>query len=199
MYKRQLPKINKQTLQSFFLHHTEKLIIVLALGLMGWFFWSGYKTDVFSNTTPQELKNMADQADNYINADNAWTQIKDSRLAVESLPTILNDEGIDPSEFEIRTASPAVKSLAPRSDPELFRVTDLLATSFTAPIFLGTNGKNKDSFDRLPFAAQANVEEVEAGRPGRRPPRRKKKDTETLVKVPGENVPLVQHLSLIHI
>ena len=185
-----LPKINKQTLQSFFLHHTEKLIIVLALGLMGWFFWSGYKTDVFSETTPQELKRMADQAGDYMDANNAWTQIKDFRMAVESLPTILNDEGIDSSEFDIRIASPAVKSLAPRNDPELFPVTDLIATTFTAPVFWQTG---RDNFSRLPFAAQANAEEAETERSSKRPKRNKKKDAEELVKVPGENVPLVQH------
>ena len=142
-----LPKINKQTIQSFFLYHAEKLIILLALGLMGWFFWSGYKTEVFDETTPQQLKTMADQAGTYINADDSWNQIADSRMAVESLPIIINDEGIAASEFERRIPSVAVKSLAPRSDPELFPVTDLIATPFTSPIFLATSGRTKDPLE----------------------------------------------------
>ena len=195
-----LPKINKQTIQSFFLYHAEKLIILLAVGLMGWFFWSGYKTEVFDETTPQQLKTMADQAGTYINADDSWTQIVDSRLAVESLPVILNDEGIDPAGFKIAIPSVAVKSLAPRNDPELFPVTELTATPFTAPVFLATNGRKKDPLDKLPFAAQADVEEEDDDRrrtPARRQPRRTKSDDDEVeVKIPGENVPLVmQHES----
>ncbi len=197
-----LPKINKQSIQSFFLHHTEKLIIFLAVSLMGWFFWSGYKTEVFDETTPRQLLTMAEQAGEHIVAEDAWTQIKDSRLAVESLPVILNDEGIDPSELEIRIASVAVKSLAPRNDPKLLPVTDLIAKPFTAPIYLATSGNMKDVMDDLPLAVEANVEEVEDDdsrdrrRPPstRRPPRRPrdKKEIEE-VRIPGENVPLVQH------
>jgi hypothetical protein len=195
-----LPKINKQTIQSFFLYHAEKLIILLALGLMGWFFWSGYKTEVFDETTPQQLKTMADQAGTYINADDSWNQIADSRMAVESLPIIINDEGIDASEFERRIPSVAVKSLAPRSDPELFPVTDLIATPFTSPIFLATSGRTKDPLEKLPFAAQADLEDEETERPRdrrrpqtRRPQRRTQDDEEEEIKIPGENVPLVQH------
>ena len=193
-----LPKINKQTIQSFFLYHSEKLIILLAFSLMGWFFWSGYKTEVFDETTPQQLKSMADQAGTYITADNSWTEIMDSRQAVESLPVILNDEGIKASDFKIRVPSIAVKSLAPRNDPELFPVTDLIATPFTAPVFLATNGRMKDPMDKLPFAAQANVEDAEPdrsrGRRSRQPPRRTKPDDDEVeVKIPGENLPLVQH------
>ena len=196
-----LPKINKQSIQSFFLYHSEKLIIVLALALMGWFFWSGYKTEVFDDTTPQQLSTMADQAGTYITADDSWTQIKDSRLAVESLPIILNDEGIDPSALEMRIPSVAVKSLSPRKDPMLFPVTDLVATAFKAPIYLATPGNEEDPLDDIPFATEANSEDLESeddrngGRTTnrRRPPRRTKDKDEEEVRIPGENMPLVQH------
>ena len=62
------PKIDlsKEGIQRFFLHHVEKVILLLAFVGFCAFLWLGVSTEKFADTDPQKLSQQADSADRYI-------------------------------------------------------------------------------------------------------------------------------------
>ncbi len=144
------PDFSKQALSKFFLHHTEKLVLGLCLIMFGVFFWMGWKKTPFNEVTPSELVNLANQAENYMLADN-WELIKPHRVGNPNvLDDILKAEGegkLKPTDYIIDLLSgiPA-KTLDARQDPVIQRPTDLRGFSITAPVMIAMSEPFKDAY-----------------------------------------------------
>ncbi|MCP4778517.1 MAG: hypothetical protein GY880_30235, partial [Planctomycetaceae bacterium] len=73
------PDFSKAAMQKFFLYHTEKLIIVVALIAMAAFFWIGFGIKPYSDKSPDELVKLAKEAERYIDSETSWDEIKSYR------------------------------------------------------------------------------------------------------------------------
>ena len=68
-------RIDKQAIKGFFFRHSEKIVFVLSVGLIAFFFWLGFRTPEYSDTTPSEMKQTSQQANDYIHDSNAWSKL----------------------------------------------------------------------------------------------------------------------------
>lgn len=136
-----LPSINKQSIGTFFLHHTEKLILALCLALFGLFLWMGLKTKPFDASTPSKLVSSAERADQHVKNPTVWDAIKPYRKGrTDVLASIekFEDEGrLKAGAYSIDTLSgvPAL-TLSARLDPAIQAPQQPYAQHFTAPLLI---------------------------------------------------------------
>jgi hypothetical protein len=127
------PDFSKQGMQDFFLYHTEKLILLISVVLLGLFFWMGYKTPQASLGSPTDLSKKADQAEQYVLKSTAWEEIAEFRKGDKNVKAEIDAAvgNVKPSEFIIDAFSGiAARSLEPRVDPSIYPVQDLYASVF---------------------------------------------------------------------
>ena len=159
------PDFSKQGIQRFFLFHSEKLVLAAAFGLLGWFFWMGYSSDVFREKAPNQLASLADQADQYILSDTSWEKIEELHQADDKVVDRIKDglNKLDADDYPIGPWSVRVATLEPRTDPRLFKPTDLMAYQFTAPVILSPQNQGSarltDPLADLPLASEKAVAE----------------------------------------
>ena len=84
-----MPDFSKAAMQKFFLYHTEKLILVVAIISMAAFFWIGFGIKPYSDKTPDELVKMAKDAERYIESASSWDDIKSSREGRKNVDQIV--------------------------------------------------------------------------------------------------------------
>ena len=118
-----MPKIDfsKQGLQSFFLHHIEKLILLLAIGGFLAFFWLGFSTPRFADTNPEKLSQKAESASSHIRKTDSWEKVEQKRVAFDKADvTIDNIRRIDhqPYAYGI-VGGHRLESLGARRDPDI--------------------------------------------------------------------------------
>ncbi len=152
------PDFSKQGIQRFFLFHSEKLVLAAAFGLLGWFFWMGYSSDVFREKSPNQLSSLADQADQYILSETSWEKIEELRQADDKVVERIKDglNKLDADDYPIGPWSVRVATLEPRTDPRLFKPTDLMAYQFTAPVILSpkSSARLTDPLAEFPLASE---------------------------------------------
>lgn len=151
-----LPKLDlsKQGLSRFWLHHAEKLVLGLSLILLGLFAWFGFSTPRYTAKTPNQVVDLARQAEGHIKSPESWNQMQNFRTADTSAPERIRKA----ADFDVETAKyqhdllvgPVVKTLGLRQDPELRPVEELIAKSGTFPILYPAN--TPDELRRLPRA-----------------------------------------------
>ena len=147
-----LPSINKQTIGTFFLHHTEKLILALCLALFGLFLWMGLKTEPFEKSDPSKLVSDVERADRHVKNPDVWEAIGPHRKGrTDVLTSIKKFEGngaLRASAYSIDTLS-GVPALAksPRTDPVLVAPQNPRAEYFRAPLLIAirrSSGGNRN-------------------------------------------------------
>lgn len=90
------PSLDGASIKKFFLYHCEKLILVLSVALLGLFFWFGYSTPTFEESTPSKMVDKAKQARRRMVDPEAWTKISSLRQGddevvdrIEQVPDVL--------------------------------------------------------------------------------------------------------------
>lgn len=148
------PDLSKSAMQGFFLHHSEKLILGVAVVLLGLFFWMGFKTTPYEKQTPAKLAKMADQADQYIRSDTSWESIKEHRKGEKNVAEVVRTGGgVDPKIYEIDPITGiAARTADPRTDPDILPPVELEAHVFSAPLIVALNTTIEDPFAEFPTA-----------------------------------------------
>jgi uncharacterized membrane protein YgcG len=165
------PDFSKQGIQRFFLYHTEKLVLALAVVLLGLFFWMGYSSDVFREKLPNELSNLADQADRHILSDTNWEKIETFREADDKVVERIKDgmNKLDADDYQYGPWSVRVATREPRTDPGLIKPTDLMAFQFNAPVILSPPPPRANLIDPLAELPIAMEKKADSSRRGGRP------------------------------
>jgi len=147
------PNFSKEGMSRFFLYHSEKLILGISLVLLGLFFYMGFSSQPGVDTTPTQLKQTSDQANQYINQPN-WGIVVPFR---KTEPLAADAPKVETGDYLFGVIS-GVKcpTMEARTDPNLLPPTELLARSIVAPVLLspprGVDLK-VDPISRLPLAA----------------------------------------------
>jgi hypothetical protein len=97
-----LPKLDlsKQGLSRFWLHHAEKLVLGLSLILLGLFAWFGFSTPRYTAKTPNQVVDLARQAEGHIKSPESWNQMQNFRTADTSAPERIRKA----ADFDVETA-----------------------------------------------------------------------------------------------
>lgn len=158
------PDFSKAAMQKFFLYHTEKLIIVVALVAMAAFFWMGFGIKPYSEKSPDELVKMAKDAERYIDSENSWDEIKSYRIGRKNVDQIVRDGSkVDASIYELDPFTGiAARTLDARLDPSIFGVIEPEAVVFTAPLLVDI-GASVDRFAAYPVAPSSDLEDMDDG------------------------------------
>ncbi len=136
---------SKAGLQKFFLHHSEKVILTIAVVLTGVFFWIGFQAEVFTDKKPKELSQDADRAHAYMVRNTNWEQLKDFRKGdktvdarIENSDKLVNLDQLGPNYNDGLITGVPTRSLAKRSDPAIIQPTELMARTFTATLLVNS-------------------------------------------------------------
>lgn len=161
------PDFSKAAMQKFFLYHTEKLIIVVAVVAMAAFFWIGFGIEPYSDKSPDELVKMAKDAERYIDADTSWDEIKSFRTGRKNVDQIVRDGSkVNASIYKVDPFTGiAARTLDARMDPSIFGIIEPEAVVFTAPLLIDI-GRLDDQFAYYPTAPSSDLDETDDGMGG---------------------------------
>lgn len=124
-------KLDKDSLQSFFFNHTEKIVLAVVLLLLGLFIWSGSSLEGIGAQNPAELATKVDSVAQKIEQP-TWDNIKDQYTPSLDHGVRIHEGNAPTSESYYPLDTPLIgsppNSATPRQDPELFAVTDVQAT-----------------------------------------------------------------------
>ncbi len=160
------PDLSKQGLKRFFLYHSEKLVLGLAILLLGLFFWLGFSAPVFNKKTPTQLTELARQADQYIVSETNWEKISviDVRKADDKIVAKITEGStkVDAAKYPFGFWSVKALTLGLRSDPALLEPQELMAFQMVAPVLFSPKTTVVDPFGDLPLA-KANIPTIDSG------------------------------------
>ena len=164
------PDFSKAAMQKFFLYHTEKLIIVVALIAMAAFFWIGFGIKPYSDKSPDELVKLAKEAERYIDSETSWDEIKSYRTGRKNVDQIVRDGSkVDASIYEVDPFTGiAARTLDARLDPSIFGIIEPEAVVFTAPLLVDI-GATVDLFAAYPTAPSDGLDEADTAWAGLTP------------------------------
>ena len=136
-------KTSGSSLKRFFLYHIEKLILVLAVVLLGLFFWLGYNTETYDDNSPEDVVQKARQTGDYIVSPTSWDNLAPMRAGDSDVVDRINRNrnGIDTSSYAIGPTSVPVLRESPRKDPPMSKPIKLVARSVTTQVLLEPRGK----------------------------------------------------------
>ena len=165
-----MPDFSKAAMQKFFLYHTEKLILVVAIIAMAAFFWLGFGIKPYSEKSPDELVKMAKDAERYIESDTSWDEIKSFRSGRKNVDQIVRDGSkVDASLYQTDPFTGiAARTLDARLDPNIFGIMEPEAVVFTAPLLIDI-GAQFDQFAYYPNAPSSGLDEADDGMGGSAP------------------------------
>lgn len=150
MAKKKL-KLDKDSVNKFFIDHGEKFLFGLAIGLIALFVWLGLKTPNFSETTPQALyENASVRAKNHINNSNSWDKIAQFRYCdPEPAERIRQNSGmLNPDDYIYGSLCGTINATASlREDPQFIPVTALQTEFIRTQV--ATKAPDKGARERL--------------------------------------------------
>ena len=152
------PDLSKPAMKKFFLHHTEKLILGLCVVLLGVFFWMGFKAKPFSDQTPDQLAQLADDANRYIVSDTSWDSIKEFRKGDDGvLKRIKDAEGtLVAEQFKTDSVIGSVaKTLDQRRDPKILGIESPEVNVVRSSLIFNFGRENP--FSKLPLVAASTA------------------------------------------
>lgn len=162
------PDLSKTAMKRFFLLHSEKVVLGIAVALFGLFAWMGYNSPLFNEKTPAELSRMADDADTYILSPTAWDKFKDLRKGNDQAVAIIERaaNSIKVEDFQMRPVSGiAIMTRAKRKDPDIYPIIDPHAVLIrTAVIAHDANGVTDPLSDWPLAVASTNVKAKSSSR-----------------------------------
>ena len=157
--------LSKQGINTFLLHHVEKIILALGFAALGVFFWLGFSTEKFDKQTPKGLVDLSQRAHTHIVSDASWNEISEFRKAKDDAPERIQQaesKRIKPEAYPYQyfTGTP-VMTAGLRKDPELNPPQYLMATSFPVSVLLNFRGKEK--LNKLELADDSGAESAFGG------------------------------------
>ena len=155
-------KTSGSSLSRFFLYHIEKLILALAVVLLGLFFWLGFSTEPYNENSPDDVVQKARQTGDYIVSPTSWDNLAPMRAGDSDVVDRINRNrnGIDANSYALGPTSVPVRREAPRKDPPLPKPIKLVAKSVTTQVLLEPRGKSvQDVLLDYPIAIAAMDEE----------------------------------------
>ncbi len=136
------PKISldKDKIQAFFLHHIEKILLVVVVGLMLLLIWRGFSLPHLDNSfSPQGLVSKSNDAKTMIDDPERWIrEVKNIREipidVAKGVEVVLKKS--DPLAYMLVNSwsRPDFPKLSPREDPELFAPVNLIARAVVGPL-----------------------------------------------------------------
>ena len=166
--KFKMPDLSKQSMKKFFLYHTEKLILALCVVLLGVFFWWGFQAKPFDEKTPDQLAQLADNANRHIVKDTSWDAIKEFRKGDDEVRQRIEAATgtLSADKFSTGVLSGSVAAtLDKRKDPLIFAVIEPeIRVASKAILFTDTN--ISDPFANLPAIAATSSGGSRGGRGG---------------------------------
>ena len=165
MAKRKV-SLDKEGMQQFFMLHGEKVGMVVVLGLMGYFIYSGMNVEGLDDSkNPANLIQIADSKRSQVDGSDF-----ESFSAVRTAKTNLLEEVeagavMDPTAFIVSDLNePPMKPKTLRNDPELRVATDPHVVGMFAAVALNGGDGHEEDILSLPFAPDPE----DSGRPSRR-------------------------------
>jgi hypothetical protein len=135
------PKISLDSakIQDFFLHHIEKILLVLVIGLTLLLVWQGVsQTGLEPGKTPQGLVSESSNVMTFIDDPNRWTEVSATRAVKMDIASQVAKTQIktQPEQyFFVNTINrPDFPKLSPRTDPKLFPPTHLVIHAIYGPL-----------------------------------------------------------------
>lgn len=169
MAKRKM-SLDKDAMKNFFFLHGEKLGVGVAIGLMGFFVYSGLNaTGLEDGKSPEALVELANRKDTEVK-NSKFESFAPVRTAKVDLMTEIESQSVmDASTYIVgRTGEPLMKPKTFRPDPELRVATDSAVVGAFAAVALNAPPDHVEKLLELPFA------------PGEEGPRRREDEDEGL-------------------
>ncbi len=157
----------------FLLYHIEKIVLIGAIVVLALFVWIGYSTPAFNEKTPSQMKQMASDANNYIENAESWTQIADHRQADSDSHLRIEEASkvfIATDQYERgRLLGTKAKARGMRKDPVLRAPIDVVAVPIYVPLLINNTDSRKLAINALPNANASLIPDEEGDgddRPG---------------------------------
>lgn len=155
MAKRKV-SLDKDAMQQFFMLHGEKLGMLVVLGLLGYFVYSGMNVEGLSDDqTPDRLVAIAEQKESNVNTTN-FDEFAKVRSAKPNLVEEVKGEVVmDPAAYPIvATQEPAMKPKTLRTDPPLRVAMNPHVVGTYAAIALAGPANHQEKVFDLPLAPE---------------------------------------------
>ncbi len=116
-------KLDKQSIQEFFFRHSEKLFFALTIGLIALFFWIGFSTPSYDETTPAAMLATSLSANDYIHDSSGWERIAQYRQPLtDAAERIQGAKPVNAEDVTFRyILAPSLRTLEKRTDPALLK------------------------------------------------------------------------------
>ena len=151
----------------FLLYHVEKIIFVAAIGLLALFLWWGYATPVFNEKTPSQMRQMASQANGYIENNESWTKIAEHRHGDDDSHDRIEQASkvfIETDQYKHgRLLGTKAKALGMRTDPVLRAPIDIVAVPIYVPLLINNKEGHELAVSALPLANKSLISDEEDG------------------------------------
>lgn len=135
------PKISldKDKIQAFFLHHIEKILLVVVVGLMLLLIWRGLSLPHLDNSfSPQGLVSQSNNAKTMIDDPERWKEVSGPRIPPFDVVAGVHDvlKKSEPLAYMLVNSwsRPDFPKLSPRQDPELYAPINLIARAVVGPL-----------------------------------------------------------------
>jgi hypothetical protein len=164
-------KLDSAAVQSFFVHHVEKIVLVVVMGVMAWLVYAGYSLPgLEAGKTPSGLKQVSTSTRQFIDDPQRWANdVAPERRLDGNLVELVTaaQKDTDPTRFFLPQplSPPNFPKLSPRLDPELFAPQRLEVEPFVAA--LASYPRSMEEMDPL-YQAPPDPAEVKKP-PVRRP------------------------------
>jgi hypothetical protein len=119
-------KLDSAAIQSFFVHHVEKIVLVVVLGVMAWLVYAGYSLPgLETGKTPAGLKQVSTSTKSFIDDPNRWTNdvLPERQVEGNLVAQVGNSlEDTDPGKYFLPNplSLSDFPKLSPRLDPTLY-------------------------------------------------------------------------------
>ncbi len=168
-------KLDAAAIQSFFVHHVEKIVLVVVLGVMAWLVYAGYSLPgLESGKTPSGLKQVSNQTRTFIDDAQRWERDVAMERQVDS--NIVDLVGVtlldtEPAKYFLPQplSPPNFPKLSPRLDPTLYPPIHIEVEPIVGP--LASYPRSMDELD--PLYQEPTEDSATAKKPVRRPPPRR--------------------------
>ena len=167
--KKSKVKLDSAAIQKFFVHHVEKIVLVVVVGVMAWLVYAGYSLPgLESGKTPSGLKTVSNQTRTFIDDPQRWTTVAPERVVSEDLVALVGDsqKDTDPSRYFLPQplSPPNFPKLSPRLDPTLYPPQNLEVEPVIGPL-----ASYPASMEELDPLYEAPPSEPEEKKPPRKP------------------------------
>lgn len=186
--------LSKHGIRRFWLLHAEKVVLVVAILLLGLFVYLGYQTPRYAKKTPGQVVETARRAGEYVNSPDSWNQIQNYRVADSTAHERIKQSTVDTTQYSSGVIiGSLVKTLGLRTDPGLRPVEELMARAGTFPVLFKSDAPPE--LRNLPLAAVADEATKDNNKKGEKSETAKKQEKADPF-APGKELTVLQRQEL---